>query len=216
MYSALYMESRNPFLELTDKVVKVDGPSEFADDERGFLVLWGGADISPTIYGAKRNPHTYAHEAMSLRDRLEVNLAREAMSRGMLIVGVCRGAQLMCALSGGKLVQHVSGHSSSHDMETEDGLIMDTSSLHHQMMYPWNVDHELIAWSSPPLSSYHQGETVDEDLVAPVERGGLPVEPEIVFFPETNALAIQGHPEYRNPDTPFVKYCNQLIKEYCQ
>ena len=218
MFSALYDTPRAyPFGPSCAKCITAVTPNDLEKATgKGFLVLWGGEDISPSIYGAKNNPHTYASETPSLRDRLEMNLAAAAQEMGLLIVGICRGAQLMCALSGGKLIQHCYGHHSTHNIVTKDGEVMAASSLHHQMLYPWDVEHEMIAWAYPSRSSNYYLET--NDPITPhklaVNEAGEVCEPEILYFPKTHALCIQGHPEYMMQDERFVQYCNELVRAY--
>lgn len=174
------------------------------------IVIWGGADISPSIYKEPVSQYTGAGEGLSARDAIEVKFAQTAIEHGVPIIGVCRGAQLACALAGGKLVQHVNGHGRDHAITTKDGRQMITSSVHHQMMYPWDVEHDLIAWTTENRSSTYIGGN-NEEMVGMHERG---IEPEIVYFPKIKALAIQGHPEFMRPDCTFVKYCMDLTRKY--
>lgn len=69
------------------------------------LVLTGGADVDPARYGAVRGPHTQAprHD----RDAWEAALAGAAIARGMPVLAICRGVQLLNVVLGGTLVQHV-------------------------------------------------------------------------------------------------------------
>src|ERR1700754_5085571 len=68
------------------------------------LVLAGGADISPELYGAEREPQTDpAHD----RDVAELNLARAALERDLPVLGVCRGMQVLAVAAGGRLHQHL-------------------------------------------------------------------------------------------------------------
>lgn len=175
------------------------------------LVIWGGEDISPSIYGEPVSDMTGAREELSQRDRIEVSACGAAIERGVPIIGVCRGAQLVCALAGGKLIQHVSGHTSNHHIETFDGCRVLSSSVHHQMMYPFDVDHHMIAWSSERRSrTYINGHDKEEESM----QGHL--EPEIVWFPKIKALAIQGHPEFHgDPENdPFVQYCMEKVRQF--
>lgn len=174
------------------------------------LVIWGGEDISPTIYGKPVGPYTGAREQLSYRDTIEVGAVQAAIEMGIPIIGVCRGAQLLCALAGGELIQDVQGHGRSHKITTIEGREMITSSVHHQMMYPWNVEHELFAWSTEALSRDYVGVEPPPMFLST----SLIIEPEIVYFPKIKGLAIQGHPEFMNDDCEFVKYCNDLVKEY--
>jgi gamma-glutamyl-gamma-aminobutyrate hydrolase PuuD len=139
-----------------------------------------------------------------------VKLLERAIEEKIPILGICRGAQLACAAAGGILIQHVDGHARSHSIKTSDGKEMVTSSLHHQMMFPWEVEHELIAWASPSRSNNYVGITEEEAKHIP-EKDGIYVEPEIVWFPKIKCLAIQGHPEFMDDKCLF----NQYTKELC-
>ena len=58
----------------------------------------------------------------------------EAQNLGISIIGVCRGAQFLCAFAGGKLIQHMTGHHGDHSITTVDGRVYQSSSDHHQLM----------------------------------------------------------------------------------
>jgi putative glutamine amidotransferase len=72
------------------------------------LLLAGGPDIDPALYGASRHPKTEPPE--HARDSLETTLLREALDRDLPVLAICRGLQLMNAALGGTLVQHIAGH----------------------------------------------------------------------------------------------------------
>jgi gamma-glutamyl-gamma-aminobutyrate hydrolase PuuD len=179
------------------------------------VVIWGGADISPSIYGEKPSLYSGASEELSYRDRVEKEVCEAAITTGIPIIGVCRGAQLLCALAGGKLVQHVTGHHDDHRMTTDDGRVITTTSVHHQMMYPWDVEHKLIAWASKSRSTVYAGPGSDNITELPRNDSGV-IEPEVVYFPKIRGLAIQGHPEfcYGGHNQEFVDYCNELVAKY--
>ena len=123
------------------------------------------------------------------------------------MIGVCRGAQLMTAFAGGRLIQHVTGHHAPHGMVTSDGEVLSTTSCHHQMMYPWEVEHELLAWSVENRSNVYLdgGNKIIKEMADFRE-------PEVVFYPQLDGVAIQGHPEWSVGST-FAEYCNSLITD---
>lgn len=176
------------------------------------LVIWGGEDISPSLYGHKVSAATWADERLSQRDWIESSAIQECIRRDIPIIGVCRGAQLVCAMAGGSLIQHVENHGRSHHIDTFDGQSIVTSSVHHQMMFPFGVDHKLIAWAKEPRSRgcYIVGNDQSEPAMEDKP------EPEIVWFPKIKALAIQGHPEFHaDPENdPFVQYCMKLVRQF--
>lgn len=192
---------------------KVEVNLEDEIDDKGILIIWGGADIHPSLYD-RPNYASHVGEIIGHRDRIEVGLMARAIELGLPIIGVCRGAQLACAAAGGILIQDVSGHAGQpHYIETKDGKKLMTSSLHHQMMYPWSVSHELLAWSSPSRSKRYVGITEEEGEKIP-KLNDLPIEPEIVWFPGIKCLAIQGHPEFLHKDHEFNVYVKELCGNY--
>ena len=76
------------------------------------------------------------------------------------------------------------------------------------MMNQNGTKHELIAWSTHKLSPKYIGNNSEE-----IAEKEIPVEPEIVFFPEVKGLAVQGHPEWLGPKSQFVQYVLKLISE---
>ncbi|BCY14460.1 gamma-glutamyl-gamma-aminobutyrate hydrolase family protein [Actinoplanes sp. L3-i22] len=68
------------------------------------LLLAGGPDLAPELYGERPGPHTVTHPE---RDAGERALLDAALERDLPILGVCRGMQLLVAAHGGTLHQHL-------------------------------------------------------------------------------------------------------------
>jgi putative glutamine amidotransferase len=68
------------------------------------LVLAGGADLGPSLYGAEAEEHTISTPE---RDTAEMSLVRAALELDMPVLGVCRGMQLLSVAAGGRLHQHL-------------------------------------------------------------------------------------------------------------
>jgi putative glutamine amidotransferase len=68
------------------------------------LVLSGGADLGPRLYGEQPAPLT---DSRPDRDASELLLARAALAADLPILGVCRGMQLLAVAAGGRLHQHL-------------------------------------------------------------------------------------------------------------
>lgn len=171
------------------------------------VVFWGGADIHPSYYNEGKNVHSQAGNAPSRRDIFEWKAMQYCKLHNIPMIGVCRGAQLMTAFVGGKLIQHVNGHHQPHMITTEDGEFFTSTSCHHQMMYPFDVEHHMLAWSSTKESSLYLNGT-NTDILAMNSH----LEPEIVYYPQIAGLAIQGHPEWAVTST-FSDYCNSMITD---
>src|SRR4051794_39087794 len=73
------------------------------------VCLSGGPDLDPDAYGA-RVRHAELGPTEPALDAFELELVRMADSRGLPILGVCRGAQTLNVARGGTLHQHVDGH----------------------------------------------------------------------------------------------------------
>jgi len=173
------------------------------------VVFWGGTDISPTLYNHDFHPTSQASRGqLSARDYFEWSAMKYCTLHNIPMIGVCRGAQMVCAFAGGYLIQHVHGHQSDHFLTTTDGDTFRTTSCHHQMMYPYNIPHKLLAWSTENRSTIYEGE-IGEDLS---DRMAARKEPEVVYFPTVRGLAIQGHPEWAI-GSEFSEYCNEKIQE---
>jgi putative glutamine amidotransferase len=72
------------------------------------LLLTGGHDVDPALYGEERHPAT--EESDRERDECEIRLLQEALARDLPVLGICRGLQLMNVMHGGTLIQHMEGH----------------------------------------------------------------------------------------------------------
>lgn len=69
------------------------------------LILAGGGDIDPALYGGEAHPSVYLVDAE--RDTSELALAKAALSANIPILGICRGMQMLNVATGGDLVTHV-------------------------------------------------------------------------------------------------------------
>lgn len=67
------------------------------------LVLTGGSDVDPSLYGEK--PHSMLGEVSSERDEWEVALIHAARARTKPVLAICRGAQILNVALGGTLYQ---------------------------------------------------------------------------------------------------------------
>lgn len=193
-----------PFNKVFDQVV--DGSKTMAADA---FVLWGGTDIHPSYYGQPHSSYSQAPTLPSARDIWEWKAMKYCLSNNIPIIGVCRGAQFMCAFVGGKLFQHITHHMGNHNMVTNTGEIIDTTSCHHQMLDLHGVPHELLAWSTGRSMCYFTSEDSAPDYV--LEQGDAFKEPEVVHFPTIRGIGIQGHPEWAARKSRFVEFCNEQI-----
>lgn len=116
------------------------------------LLLTGGVDVDPGFFGAE--PHPMLGLVDLPRDRFEMALYHAARAKGVPVLGICRGHQLINVAAGGTLHQHVPalsgtvqheqleiGGTPSHGVALEPGSALAqafgaerirTNSYHHQ------------------------------------------------------------------------------------
>jgi len=110
------------------------------------LVMPGGGDIDPAIYG--EDPHETVSLISPGRAALDFALIRGALDRRMPILGLCLGAQEINVTLGGRLVQDIPSevsehlnHRTNHRIQIVPGTMMDglyssstldVVSRHHQ------------------------------------------------------------------------------------
>lgn len=198
--NALYPR-KLPIFNITDKGIGVNHPKEL--NKNHILILHGGADISPSLYGEPVSKLGGGCTTPSNRDQQEWDFIKVAVELGIPIVGICRGAQMLCAYDGGKLMQHIENHTGRNHVitDTRDQQSYVSNSCHHQMMIP-SDKAEVIA--------YHHEQTLGYD--SQNRNHVIGKVPEVVHFPKINALGIQGHPEWLGNSNKFVEYCTHLIK----
>jgi putative glutamine amidotransferase len=138
------------------------------------LLLPGGADLDPALYGEEPQPAVAVEGA---RDDLELEAWSAARRRGVPVFGVCRGFQAINVFSGGRLVQHLEGHDSpthapqAHPLhldpasrlaailgETDPLLRAEVNSYHHQAVRPADLAPGLVASGMAP---HHEGDVVE-------------------------------------------------------
>jgi putative glutamine amidotransferase len=156
-------------------------PSDALDVVDG-LLLSGGSDIDPQTYGAEPHPATTGFRAE--RDRSEIALARGAIERGVPVLGVCRGMQILNIALGGTLIQDLGnldihrprrGEFHAHEVKLEPGSLaaravgserLTVQSHHHQgvdmlgdglMVSGWAVDDGLIEAIEVPDETFALG-----------------------------------------------------------
>lgn len=177
-------------------------------DSKSVIVFEGGNDINPSLYSEPRGQWTQWPN--DRRDKMEQSLFTLGLARGASFIGVCRGAQLLTALSGGKLFQDVTGHQGTHLIKTDTNKSIYATSVHHQMMNPFVLaedQYQLVAWSDEPRSTeYLDGAN---NQCPPPEK-----EPEVVWYPNTRSLCIQGHPEFATVNSPYYHYCKALVNRF--
>ena len=100
-----YMESvRRAGGEPIEIVPGAETPEQLLSRVDG-LMLTGGGDVDPALYGETANATFQAAE--DGRDQFEIDLSRAAVAKGIPFLAICRGMQVLNVAMGGTLVQDI-------------------------------------------------------------------------------------------------------------
>lgn len=160
------------------------------------VVLAGGNDIEPRLYGADADPRT--EETSSARDLFELEVARAVLEADKPVLGICRGLQVLNVATGGSLHQHLLDEGFAEHRPAPGRL--DAATNHTITIHPDSLLSRCGLREVENVNSHHhQG-------VAEVGDGGFVVARapdgavEAVEWPAKRfALGVQLHPE----DPPF-------------
>ena len=94
-------------------VIVATDPSRVEDlaDALDGLLLTGGGDVDPALYGEAMNG---SGEITPARDAYELALCKAMIARSKPILGICRGIQVLNVAMGGTLVQDIPSHLGIH------------------------------------------------------------------------------------------------------
>lgn len=132
------------------------------------VLLTGGGDIDPAVFGEARHPTTY--EVAPARDALELWAVRVALERRLPLLAICRGVQVLNVALGGTLYQDVGSdpgtqlrHSQeesrdepSHKVQVKAGSRLaetlgtdelEVNSMHHQALKALGAGLVAVAWA---------------------------------------------------------------------
>lgn len=177
---ALYLVGARP------RRISIHDPA--VDERFDGLVISGGNDVGPELYGGNDMPLASIDRA---RDTLEIGWIQRALEEGWPILGICRGAQLLNVVLGGSLIQdvrplrrHTSNRASLLPLKlvcarAPSRLVracgrrrLRVNSLHHQAIKRPGQGLRIVARDRDRLCQAVEG------------RRGLPV------------VGVQWHPEY--------------------
>ena len=173
------------------------------------VIITGGQDMHPACWGGdtsvvrgvdpRADPMVHDIE----RDEYEIALARAALARGIPVLGVCRGMQVLNVALGGTLVADLPPSAVEH-LSTESAPT-DGAADHVVTFEPGSIAAELFGQRAVTNSWHHQavdrcgaglvvtGRTSD-GVVEAVELPGAPV------------LGVQWHPEWMARADPAMTW----------
>ena len=176
------------------------------------LVLQGGADIDPTVYGEE--PMAVLGPIDAIRDRFELELLRGFAAAGKPVLGVCRGMQLINVAYGGTLHQdlefssvtnHAHRRLDLYDEHTHDVRLVPNGWM--RSIYE-NADRAFVN------SIHHQGvKRLGDGLVIEATAHDGVVEairhPDLAFM-----VGVQWHPEFHDDRNADLLPTEPLLKAF--
>ena len=155
-------------LEATGAHYAIVDDDHLPSNARG-LLLTGGVDVNPSLYGEKRGPKT--DRPNKERDEHEQLLLRQALERDIPVLCICRGHELLNVALGGSLAQHIEGDghrwhddgtSGGHEVTVNgdsrlagiygNGAVLRVNSRHHQ-----GVTEDRLAAGLRPVAKSSDG-----------------------------------------------------------
>jgi putative glutamine amidotransferase len=190
-----YLESVRRAGATPRELTLADDPAAIAGSVDG-LLLTGGGDVDPALYGA--TPHATFGAAEPGRDAFEIALVQAVLEAGKPVFAICRGMQLLNVALGGDLVQ---------DIPTEVN-----GAAHHDVREPrYALAHEVWTTQGSRFSTLMREKLVDGESCQVNSRhhqavkhlgAGLEVVAtapdgviEAVERPGAFCLGVQWHPE---------------------
>lgn len=164
-------------------------------NDADLIQFTGGSDISPSLYSQPAHPRTYPAPS---RDDREIAVFKAFVGKKPM-AGICRGGQLLWALNGGQLFQHVDNHSGKkHPLYSYDkeAFICNATSIHHQMMMETDCTLKNAKVLAFARESFNKEWMKDEESGIQSRRYDIPEDDlEAAVFINNKTLCFQPHPE---------------------
>jgi len=177
-----------------------DAPAPSLDGVAG-LLMPGGYDIHPCRWDEEELLHDTA-EPDEARDALEIPLVLEAWRRGLPILGICRGEQVLNVALGGSLIQDIPSRFGLEDALHRRGTPEEADEAHQVAIAPGSRLARLVGGTEATVNSRHHQAVLQ---VAPGLRAVAwfrqgPQGPDLVEGVEAEApdrwvVGVQWHPE---------------------
>jgi putative glutamine amidotransferase len=166
---------------------------DYLDRLSGVLVTGGAFDVDPALFGAASR-----HATVTTKDRrtaFEFALVKGAIARGMPVLGICGGQQLLNVVLGGTLIQHIPDEIAAalaHEQPNPR-----TEAGHVVRVLEGSLLHRIVGAREISVNSAHHQAVKDvpaEVIVNAVAPDGV-IEG-IEVRQKAFCLGVQWHPEY--------------------
>lgn len=201
-----------PTIETSSVVRRADLSAEDYAATLDGLILQGGADIDPAIYGEELTQVVGPIDRV--RDEFELDLLHAFAQAGKPVLGICRGMQLINVAFGGTLYHDLNGNGATafahylrdlydehqHELRFREGGWLAglyptvssprVNSIHHQGVRTLGSGLTIEAWS-------------DDDVVECIRRDDHPY-----------IVGVQWHPEFHDERFPHLLPTAPLLQSF--
>ena len=180
-------------------------------DKIDALLLTGGNDIEPALFNEE--PHQQLGEIEPGRDEYESGLIEHALSKGIPVLGICRGAQILNIQQGGTMYQdiydQIDGSVNQHTQKAARDYLAHTVNIKDGSLL-----HGIVGETKIKTNTFHHQankDVPDHFIISATSPDGVieAVESTIHDF----VIGLQWHPEgtYFN-DEPSRKIFHALVE----
>jgi putative glutamine amidotransferase len=170
------------------------------------LLLIGGADIDPSMYGARKEPATEA--TYPVRDQFEIALLKSAIERELPVLGICRGMQILNIALGGTLNQSLT----TPDGKTPHRRVIGTfeGNEHTVTLEPGSLAASAVGEEIHTGRCHHHQAVADlgEGLVISGRAADDGVPEALELANSSWVLGVQWHPEADERSRLFEALCD--------
>ncbi|MBC7783849.1 MAG: gamma-glutamyl-gamma-aminobutyrate hydrolase family protein [Burkholderiales bacterium] len=177
-------------------------------DELDGMLLSGGDDLDPALYGEPWHPQ--AQHLDPNRQRFELALLAEIERRDMPVLGICLGSQTMNVSRGGSMIQFIPDHLGAGSFEHR--LSGDWLRRHGVKLLAESLYAQALGKTDVQVNTSHKQavNVVGRGLrVIAVSMDGLiegTEDPSRRFY-----MGVQWHPERQNDEPDHLKLFQMLV-----
>ena len=169
------------------------------------LLLSGGGDIDPALYGERPHPQLWGLDMH--RDRAELALASRVVEKQKPVLCICRGIQVLNVALGGTLVQDIPSQMPQALAHSFDETVVPRDYLAHQVKLEPNSRLAAVIGSDAALvnSWHHQSIKRVADTLKVVATAPDGVVEAVEVPGQRFAIGVQWHPEWLYDTHPEMK-----------
>ncbi|MDQ0971273.1 putative glutamine amidotransferase [Neobacillus niacini] len=172
------------------------------------LLLSGGVDIDPTLFGEEPIPGL--GEIMPERDELETLLIQNALKVNLPILAICRGIQMLNVAAGGNMFQDI--YSQKSDLLQHSQRAPQTHLSHFVTTKEESLLRTITGLDKFKVNSFHHQAVKDPApgfIISDISSDSV-VEA-IESIEHKFVLGVQWHPEFL---TPFDQVSNRIFTSF--